>query len=78
MIDGSWVSFGSHNLDYFSPRLCCETNLVVHDERLGTMLLGFFETGWVEAKPGTTQEVQQFLLRAGAQRWFDRLFRDFQ
>jgi cardiolipin synthase len=78
VIDSSWVSFGSHNLDYFSPRLCCETNLIVHDERLGTMLLGFFETGWVEATPAATHEVQQFLLRAGAQRWFDRLFRDFQ
>ncbi len=78
VIDGCWVSFGSHNLDYFSPRLCCETNLVVHDERLGTMLLGFFETGWAEAAPAAPHEVQQFLLSAGAQRWFDRLFRDFQ
>jgi cardiolipin synthase len=78
VIDGRWVSFGSHNLDYFSPRLCCETNLVVNDERLGGLLLGFFETGWAEATPANPHDVHQFLLRAGAQRWFDRLFRDFQ
>lgn len=78
VVDGQWVSFGSHNLDYFSPRLCCETNLVVHDARLGALLLGFFETGWTEATPATQAEVRQHMCRAGAQRWFDRLFKDFQ
>lgn len=78
VIDGRWVSFGSHNLDYFSPRLCCETNLVVQDERLGTLLLDFFETGWAEASATNLPEVNAWLRGAGAQRGFDRLFRDFQ
>jgi cardiolipin synthase len=78
VIDGRWVSFGSHNLDYFSPRLCCETNLVVHDERLGALLQAFFETGWAEADTATPDAVDAWLRGAGAQRWFDRLFRDFQ
>jgi cardiolipin synthase len=78
VVDGRWVSFGSHNLDYFSPRLCCETNLVVHDERLGALLLDFFETGWAGADTAALPGVGAWLRGAGAQRWFDRLFRDFQ
>jgi cardiolipin synthase len=78
VIDGCWVSFGSHNLDYFSPRLCCETNLVVQDGRLGALLLAFFETGWAEADTATLPAVNAWLRGAGAQHWFDRLFRDFQ
>jgi cardiolipin synthase len=78
VIDGRWVSFGSHNLDYYSPRFCCETNLVVDDARLGAQLLAFFDTGWAAATPMTLAEVLPYLPGAGAQRWFDRLFRDFQ
>lgn len=78
VVDGRWVSFGSHNLDYFSPRLCCETNLIVQDERLGALLLGFFETGWSEADAAALPEVHEWLHGTGAQRWFDRMFRDFQ
>ncbi|MBI5718523.1 MAG: phosphatidylserine/phosphatidylglycerophosphate/cardiolipin synthase family protein [Burkholderiales bacterium] len=78
VVDGRWVSFGSHNLDYFSPRFCCETNLVVRDERLATSLLDFFDTGWAEAEPATLPDVQRWLAGAGGLRWFDRIFRDFQ
>ena len=78
VVDGEWVSFGSHNLDYFSPRFCCETNLVVRDARLGALLAEFFAGGWGEAPALGIDEVRDFLSKAVAQRWFDRLFRDFQ
>jgi cardiolipin synthase A/B len=78
VVDGQWVSFGSHNLDYFSPRFCCETNLVVRDARLGALLAEFFADGWAEAPLLGIAEVRGFLSKANAQRWFDRLFRDFQ
>ncbi len=78
VVDAQWLSFGSHNLDYFSPRLCCETNLVVRDAGLATLLLEFFESGWTEAAPLELDEVRRWLLGAGAQRLFDRAFRDFQ
>ena len=78
VVDRRWVSFGSHNLDYFSPRLCCETNLIVQDERLAALLLDFFDTGWSHAAPAAMPDVQQWLATHGRLRWFDRLFRDFQ
>ncbi|MBL8289312.1 MAG: phosphatidylserine/phosphatidylglycerophosphate/cardiolipin synthase family protein [Rubrivivax sp.] len=78
VVDGRWVSFGSHNLDYFSPRFCCETNLVVDDARLARELLAFFDSGWSEAMAATPAEVQQWLQGATRLRWFDRAFRDFQ
>lgn len=78
VVDGQWVSFGSHNLDCYSPRFCCETNLIVRDARLGALLHEFFATGWTEASPIALDEVRQWLQGAGALRWFDRVFRDFQ
>lgn len=78
VVDGRWVSFGSHNLDYYSSRLCCETNLVVQDERLGALLLDVFEAGWAEAEPAALPEVHAWLRDATTQHGFDLLFRDFQ
>jgi cardiolipin synthase len=79
VVDGAWVAAGSHNLDYYSSRFCCETTLHVHSERLGRALTGFFET---EAGDGTRVtldgDVRPFLRRQWALRGFDRVFRDFQ
>jgi cardiolipin synthase len=78
VVDGEWLSFGSHNLDFYSPRYCCETNLVARVARLGARLLAFFDSGWTEATALELDEVQSWLRGAGALRHFDRLFRDFQ
>jgi len=79
VVDGQWVSFGSHNLDYYSPRFCGEANLLVCDARLGARLTEFFETGLAEAPPLSLEgEVRPFLQRHRALRLFDRVFRDFQ
>ena len=79
VVDGEWLSFGSHNLDYYSPRHCGEVNLVVRDARLGAMLGEFFETGLADATPVALEtEVKPFLASHGASRLFDRAFRDFQ
>ena len=79
VIDGEWVSFGSHNLDYYSARYCCETNLVVRDARLGRLLGELFESGLSASTPlSLDDEVRPWLARAGMRRHFDRVFRDFQ
>jgi cardiolipin synthase len=79
VVDEEWVSFGSHNLDYYSPRYCCETNLVVRDGRLGRLLTDVFETGVTDATPLSLEEdVRPFLRRSLLPRAFDRGFRDFQ
>jgi phosphatidylserine/phosphatidylglycerophosphate/cardiolipin synthase-like enzyme len=43
--DGEWVSLGSSNLDYYSPRFCTEVNVQAHDPDLGARLTGWFEAG---------------------------------
>lgn len=79
VVDGEWASFGSHNLDYYSARYCCETNLVVRDARLGAMLGELFESGLAEAPALSLEgEVRPWLARSGMLRTFDRVFRDFQ
>ncbi|HEY3119926.1 MAG TPA: phospholipase D family protein, partial [Vicinamibacteria bacterium] len=77
--DGSRVGFGSHNLDYYSVRYCCELNLQVRDERLGAALSEFFESGWNEATAVDLEgQVKPFLEGQQVLRLFDRVFRDFQ
>jgi phosphatidylserine/phosphatidylglycerophosphate/cardiolipin synthase-like enzyme len=79
VVDDEWVSCGSHNLDYYSPRYCCETHLVVRDERLASRLTVFFESGVEDATPlSLDDEVRPFLRRHTVPRAFDRVFRDFQ
>lgn len=78
LVDGEWASFGSHNLDHYSPRWCCETNLIVRDRRLAAPLAAFFETGWTEATAATREEADHGLRHDRAQRLFDLAFRDFQ
>ena len=78
VVDGLWVSFGSHNLDYYSARYCCENNLVVQDARLAGLLLGFFEAGIEQASLIAPAELQAELANSGVMRHFDRVFRDFQ
>lgn len=78
VVDGRWVSFGSHNLDYHSSRLCCETNLIVDDAPLAAALVGFFQSGWQQATPPAEGELERWHAGAGASRRFDRWFRDYQ
>lgn len=78
VVDGRWVSFGSHNLDYHSSRLCCETNLIVDDAPLATALRGFFDEGWQAASPPAAGELERWHAGAQASRRFDRWFRDYQ
>src|SRR5215471_10429135 len=77
VVDDRWVSFGSHNLDYYSSRFCCETNLQVDASGLAQQLVMCFEGGLGDAQAlRLREEVIPFLRRAQAQRAFDRLFRD--
>lgn len=78
VVDGRWVSFGSHNLDYYSSRFCCETNLIVDDARLADALTACFERGWAEAEAPGADELRRWHDSARLSRWFDRIFRDFQ
>ena len=76
--DTEWVAFGSHNLDYYASRFCCETGLHVRDARLATHLGRFFEAGLADATPIGRREVEEVLARERAMRFWDQAFRDFQ
>lgn len=79
VVDDEWLTFGSHNLDYYSPRFCCETNLQVRDTALALQLRRAFEQGLAEASPLCLEsEVRPWLARSVFGRGFDLAFRDFQ
>lgn len=78
VVDSLWVSFGSHNADAYSSRMCCECNLLVQDAGLASRLLDSFEQGLQEATPLESPELQRELRRARALRLADPLLRDFQ
>lgn len=77
--DRRWVSLGSTNLDYYSPRFCTEANLQVESEALGEELTAWFEEGLRDADEARdlaalarVRDAQTFA------RVFDRLLRDGQ
>lgn len=77
--DGVWVSLGSSNLDYYSPRSCTEANVHVHDESLGASLGAWFEEGLRDAERIVDPIViDRVLQRQGAARVVDTLLRDVQ
>ena len=77
--DSQWVTFGSHNLDYYSHRYCCETNLQVRDPALAAQLCAAFEAGIADAQAlSLDAEVRPWLSRRPHLRTFDIAFRDFQ
>ena len=79
VVDDEWVTFGSHNLDYYSARFCCETNLQVRDTALALQLRKAFEQGLAEASALSLEgEVRPWLAKSVFLRGFDLAFRDFQ
>ena len=78
LVDREWLSFGSHNLDYYSPRFVAETNLVLRSVELGRALGAFFDSGIAAAEPQRADEVQGWLASHRAWRLYDLVFRDFQ
>ncbi|WP_298826919.1 phosphatidylserine/phosphatidylglycerophosphate/cardiolipin synthase family protein [uncultured Piscinibacter sp.] len=78
LVDRRWISFGSHNLDYYSPRFVCENNLVVDAPALAERLSDFFDTGVASAEPLTLAAARQWLAGHRARRLYDLVFRDFQ
>jgi len=79
VVDGAWVSLGSHNLDYYSSRFCCETNLQVHSEALAAALEDCFADGLADSQPvDLAADVLPLLRGAHTLRLFNWLFKDFQ
>jgi len=77
--DGAQVGFGSHNLDYYSSRFCCETNLQVRSAGLGRLLTEFFEAGLADSPPvDRERDIRPVLERDRALRRLDWALRDFQ
>ena len=75
--DGEWVSFGSHNLDRYSSRRCCEVNLHAHSARFGGLLTAFFETGLAASTPADPgQDVSAVLARGHGRALLDWVLRD--
>ena len=78
VVDSEWVSFGSHNLEGYSVRYCCENNLVVRDAALAARLTAEFDAEWARTTPVDEAEVAR-QLRAYRGLWLvDRVFHDFQ
>lgn len=78
VVDDEWVTVGSHNLDCYSTRYCCETNLLARDARLAAALRPFLDAGLADAEPVSDEAARRVCRRSSASRLFDRLFRDFQ
>jgi phosphatidylserine/phosphatidylglycerophosphate/cardiolipin synthase-like enzyme len=78
VVDDEWISFGSHNLDYYSARFCCETNLQVRDAALAAQLTTAFRQGLAQASALSLDEVRPWLATSVFGRGFDLAFRDFQ
>jgi cardiolipin synthase len=78
IVDDEWVTIGSHNLDYYSSRYCCETNLVARDARLAAVVGAFFEAGLADAEVLSEDVVREVCRQSRVSRLFDRAFRDFQ
>ena len=79
VVDNRWVAFGSHNLDYYSSRFCCETTLQVESPELASMLTACFADGVRDSEPADLQaEVLPFLRSSPGLRFFNWAFRDFQ
>jgi cardiolipin synthase len=79
VVDDEWVLFGSHNLDYYSSRFCCETTLQVHGGALASQLTECFVDGVRDSDPPDLHaEVLPFLRRARGLEFFNWAFRDFQ
>jgi len=78
VVDGEWVTVGSHNLDYYSSRYCCETNLVARDARLAGALGAFFDAGLADAEAVSDDDARAVCRQSRVSRLFDRAFRDFQ
>ncbi|HVH41315.1 MAG TPA: phosphatidylserine/phosphatidylglycerophosphate/cardiolipin synthase family protein [Labilithrix sp.] len=77
--DGAWVSLGSSNLDYYSPRYCTEANVHAFSEELGAQLTTWFEEGLADAERLTDEAAIEQVLRAQTvSRAVDALLRDVQ
>lgn len=79
VVDGEWVSFGSSNLDYYSPRFCAELLLQARSREFAAQLTGWFERGIAEADRLTDPGSIEAVLRAQPiGRIFDRYLTDIQ
>lgn len=79
VVDGEWVSLGSNNLDYYSPRHCQEVNLQVRSERLGALLTAWFEGELADAEHLTdVAKIDALLPTFGLSRRIDAIMRDMQ
>lgn len=77
VVDGSWSTIGSYNLDTVSWRLNLELNVAIHDQELGRRMNEVFFRDTAEAVP---IDARAFSFRPFGERlleWFFHLFRKF-
>lgn len=79
VVDGEWVSLGSSNLDYYSPRYCTEANVHVRSAQLARDLTAWFEDGISSADRISNASTLESVLRAQqVSRAIDLLLHDLQ
>ena len=79
VVDGEWVSLGSTNLDYYSPRFCTEANVHARSADLGARLVRWFEAGIAEAdRIDDPARVEAVMRGSTLSRGLDAVIRDAQ
>jgi cardiolipin synthase len=79
VVDERWVSLGSSNLDYYSPRFCTEANVHADSPALAAGLGRFFERGIGEAERLTSRaEIDAVLAASPVARAVDTFLKDAQ
>ncbi|MCX7905182.1 MAG: phosphatidylserine/phosphatidylglycerophosphate/cardiolipin synthase family protein [Elusimicrobiales bacterium] len=77
VIDGVWVSLGSHNLDHISLHYNLELNINIYDEIIGAKMKENFEKDINNCTELTFDKIKKMPLSMKAISQFIYLFRDF-
>lgn len=79
VVDRAWLSLGSSNLDYYSPRHCTDCNVQAHSPELGARLADHFAAGVADAERVTDPApIHAELARLRVSRVLDTVVRDQQ
>lgn len=77
VVDGVWVSIGSHNLDHISLHYNLELNLNIYDENIGSKMKEIFEKDLKNSKQLTYEDIKRMPLSLKIVSQFIYLFKDF-
>ncbi|MGC8867535.1 MAG: phospholipase D-like domain-containing protein, partial [Elusimicrobiales bacterium] len=77
VVDGVWISLGSHNLDHISLHYNLELNLNIYDEKIGLEMKEIFENDLLNSKEITLSDIKNMPISFKAMSYLIYFFRDF-